>query len=166
MLRYYVRVDGIQLLTIAEQIFSIAAGAVIIVGGVSAIQGFSRRLEPKVTGEVFRKGNSIYLAVNSEVRNVGLRRVAIDHGVLHVRALNPSGTIDTPSDDSSDEDPPSWDIFEDQEVIDGSESATDSRLIEIPEDREIVALELWLYVVIQRSKTLWQAKGIVTSEPE
>ena len=91
--------DGIQILTIVQQLFTIAASAVVVVGGMRAIQAFSTRLEPSVGGEVRRKNGVLYLTVSVAVANVGIRRQRIYHDatylILNAVRMTTTGEFDS-----------------------------------------------------------------------
>lgn len=131
----------------------IAAIIAIGVGGVWAYFLFVRRrtfvsnLEPTISGVITRKDGAYQLLAEASVKNIGSSKININHENTGLRVytqkageeMAEAGLVDW-----SDE-PYTWPILEDQDLLEPGETVGDKLLIEMPDTQDLpLKLELWL----------------------
>ena len=119
---------------------------------------FKRRLEPGVSGLLFRSGGEAYVVVTCTLKNLGLSKCDLDFPGTwcEVQQMRPTGR----------EKLRRFPIFRDHPWIESGEPVTESVVLPVPAPETFVALEMKLR---EKDQLVWKAKGVLPSpdpEPE
>jgi hypothetical protein len=142
----------------------------VLAGGWFAYLKFIRgrvyhsRLEPVLSGRVFRTDKQTFLLAVITVKNVGATRVDIDQNGTGLRVFSCTLVVDDAAPNEVD-----WtritttEVLTQHEWVESGETVTDTVMITLPPDK--VAIKLELRLEPKRRKVTWLARTIVEIAP-
>lgn len=133
--------------------FAVIIGAVWTYINVIRSRTYKRKIEPGISGKLFRKNGAFYLLAVCRLKNVGQSKYTIKQEGTYVAAF-------AISEKGDEERILALEVFKEHGWIEPGEQIQEQRVAPIPSPKTFVALRLALRVVSEGVE--WNASGIAT----